>query len=332
MFCPNCGTQINENGAFCPNCGNQINNTSAPVKPVAEKPKKAKKKKGKVIAAIISILVVVAIVAAVIIINPFGGESDGGSSIGGKKENQWYVAERMTQTYSDDYTYKYQYKYLDSIQLLETTFNGETTTYTYDNNDRLMSMESSETDLSFEYEEKGSKYVGTSNVYKDDDDSYYMVVEYNRANQLVLQETYHNNRIERSVKYSYHPNGEISQYISTYNEGDYFIETFNENGQETLMESYNADGALNHKLVFEYDGKRVIGTKNYDKNGELFLNEVLDDKNGNRVKTIMYDEDNEVIGYLEYIYDENDHLVERKSYDNDNKLVQHMVNVWRIMK
>jgi len=334
MFCPNCGTQIAENGAFCPNCGNKLNNetVNTPVTPVTEKPKKAKKRKGKVIAAIISVLVVIAVAATVIIINPFGDK--GGNSLGGgKKENQWYVAERTNnQTYSEDYSYKYQYKYLDKVQLLETTFNGEITTYTYDNNNRLMSMESEDNDLSFKYEEKGSKYVGTSNTYKDDDDSYYMVVKYNRANQLVLQETYHTNRIETSVKYSYHPNGEISQYISTYNEGDYFIETFNENGQATLVESYNADGTLTNKQVFEYDGKRVIGTKYYDKNGELSQNEVLDDKNGNRVKTIMYDEDNEVSGYSEYIYDENDHLVERKIYDKDNKLVQHMVNVWRIMK
>lgn len=335
MFCPNCGTQIEENGAFCPNCGNKLNNETAtsPVAPVTEKPKKVKKKKGKVIAAIISVLVVIAIVATVIIINPFGDKSGGGSSIGSKKENQWYVAERtMNQTYSDDYTYKYQYKYLDSVQLLETTFNGETTTYTYDNNDRLMSVESSETDLSFEYEEKGSKYVGTSNVYKDDDDSYYMIVKYNRANQLVLQETYCNDRIQTSIKYSYHPNGEISQYISTYNEGDYYVETFNENGQATLVESYDADGTLTYKQVFEYDGNRIIGAKYYNKNGELAQSEVLDDKNDSRVKTILYDEENEISGYSEYVYDEHDHLVEKKMYDKDNTLIQHTVNVWRIMK
>lgn len=331
MFCPNCGTQITENGTFCPNCGNQLNNANAPT-PVAEKPKKVKKKKGKVIAAIISIFVVVAIVATIIIINPFGDK--GGNSLGGgKKENQWYVAERTnTQTYSEDYTYKYQYKYLDKVQLLETTFNGETTTYTYDNNNRLMSVESEDNDLSFKYEEKGSKYVGTSNTYKDDDDSYYMIVKYNRSNQLVLQETYTNDRIQMSVKYSYHPNGEISQYISTYNEGDYYVETFNENGQATLMESYNADGTLSYKQTFEYDGNRIIGAKYYDKNGELAQSEVLDDKNDSRVKTILYDGENEISGYSEYIYDENDHLVEKKMYDKDNTLVQHMVNVWRIMK
>lgn len=332
MFCPNCGTQINENGAFCPNCGNQINNTSAPVNPVAEKPKKVKKKKGKVIATIISILVVVAIAATVIIINPFGDKGGNGLG-GGKKENQWYVAERTTtQTYSDDYTYKYQYKYLDKVQLLETTFNDETTTYTYDNNNRLMSVESEDTDLSFKYEEKGSKYVGTSNTYKDDDDSYYMIVKYNRDNQLVLQETYENGRIETSTKYSYHPNGEISQYISTYNKGDYFVETFNEQGQIILAESYDADGTLNYKEDLEYDGNRLIGAKYYSEDSSLSQSEVLDEKKGNTVKTILYDEDNEISGYSEYIYDENDHLIEKKTYDEENKLVQHMVNVWRIMK
>lgn len=62
MFCPNCGTQIDENGAFCPNCGSQLNSvdTPTPAAPVAEKPKK--KKGAKILLIICSFVLVVAIV------------------------------------------------------------------------------------------------------------------------------------------------------------------------------------------------------------------------------------------------------------------------------
>lgn len=60
MFCEKCGTQIRENCAFCPNCGSKLNNTSSPLNPIVEKPKK--KKGGKIAVIVCTIVLVVAII------------------------------------------------------------------------------------------------------------------------------------------------------------------------------------------------------------------------------------------------------------------------------
>lgn len=340
MFCPNCGIQITEKSAFCSNCGHQFNNSAVITTSVVEKTKKKKRKHGKVVVAIACIILVIAATAAFatnrlskkggsdVVESEYNEGEYNESEENNEKESQWYVAERAI-TYYDSLSDDLQYKYLDKVQLLEWSVDDRTFTYIYDNNGHLMSVG----DSSFSYEQKGGEYVGTSDVYKDeDDDIHYELVKYNRENQLVLQETYLNDCIRFSNKYSYHSNGEISQHIYTYPDGTYYVETFNKNGLIILAESYNADDILIGKAVLEYDGNRINGAKYYDENGELSGIEVLDNKDESSVKIIRYDNENNVEGYSEYIYDEYDHLIEKKEYDEDNKLYRQTVDVWQIMK
>ncbi len=330
-FCSKCGTQIQDNAAaFCPNCGTPVSNTNSSV--ITEQPTKTdkpKKKKGKLIAVIVSLLTVAAIVAAIIILKPFGNKID----IIVDDENKWYIAEStVTISYDEDKSYEYTYKYLPDGQLSERTMQGETVTYAYDTNNRLLSFENDDNRFSFEYSEKGSKFVGESNVIRDDGDTYYMVVKYDRNHRLLLTEQYTNDRIVSTQKNVYYPNGKLNQSINVFENGDYSVQTLDENGVTTQSEIYNSDGTLSSKTTYEYEDGRLIGAKSVDKDGKVTQSEKLDKKDDKTIKTSILDSDNEKQGYKEYIYDKYDHLVETKIYNEDNELSQHTINIWRLKK
>ena len=59
-FCPNCGTQLEDNTPFCGNCGTQMN-TQTPVEPQPSTTKKTNQKKI-LIAVIASVVAIAAIV------------------------------------------------------------------------------------------------------------------------------------------------------------------------------------------------------------------------------------------------------------------------------
>lgn len=104
MFCPNCGTQIDENGAFCPNCGSQLNSveTTTPAATVAEKPKK--KKGAKIVLIICSLVLVVAIVlGALWFLNGKGKGKDNDDSSTPSTETSQEIPDEETIEYIDYY-------------------------------------------------------------------------------------------------------------------------------------------------------------------------------------------------------------------------------------
>ncbi|MDO4731240.1 MAG: zinc-ribbon domain-containing protein, partial [Clostridia bacterium] len=71
MFCPNCGTQITENGAFCPNCGSAVQNETIDISSVLEneeKPEKVKKTKKK-----LRIVIACVLAFAIMVVGTIGG-------------------------------------------------------------------------------------------------------------------------------------------------------------------------------------------------------------------------------------------------------------------
>ena len=73
-FCPNCGTQLEDNTPFCSNCGTQMN-TQTPVEPQPSTTKKPNQKKI-LIAVIASVVAIAAIVGILFAVGILGNKND----------------------------------------------------------------------------------------------------------------------------------------------------------------------------------------------------------------------------------------------------------------
>ncbi len=329
-FCGKCGTEIkNKDTSFCPNCGTSINIDSFGETTII---KKTKSKKGKIILSSISILIVIAIVSIVVIIKPFDNDLDSkGSTNTVESKNDWYMTESSIVNYRDgEKVYESSCKYLPNGngQYLERIINGDVTTYTYDKSNHLLAMCTPDYNFNFNYIEKGSKYVGQSNIARVDNNTCYMIVKYDRNNRLVLMETYYNDKIESSIEYSY-VNGILNKVINIYNDS-YNITSFDDKGQTVAIELFDSNDKLSEKIVYEYKDNLNIGRKMYNGKGELIGSEVNGAIENGIMISVAYNDNNEKTGYTEYLYDNYGNVIETKIYGEDNVLVQHTTNTWRL--
>ena len=136
--------------------------------------------------------------------------------------------------------------------------------------------------------------------------------EYNRANVLTGRTAYLNdrngNRIERTVyMHEKMAKKETTKY---------------ENNRVVEEQSYNADGSLAEKRVYEYDNQgNNTELEFYNANDELTQRYLYSyDNQGNRIEWRFYDADEFLVALTTYYYDDHNNVTEISSFNYDEHL------------
>lgn len=240
---------------------------------------------------------------------------------------KWYISEKyiFSKIPDQDYSLNKTYYIRNDMQPLGTIVNDIKTTYIYNKNDRLISyVFDGNTELHISYTEKNGQFIGKS---RTNDNKISIEVVYNKRNQLIEQKLYFDNVMESYTRYLYYDNGKLKQLITGYNDSSYNLEKYDKSSNILLSEYYE-NGDIIFKTIYEYKNNIIIGSKTYDKNGKLDSFEEFTEISNNKVNTIVYSSDNEILGYIKYIYDDNKHLIELSRYSNENQLYHRVENIW----
>ncbi|MBQ7295945.1 MAG: zinc ribbon domain-containing protein [Clostridia bacterium] len=326
MFCPKCGTKITDDGSFCPNCGNQVkdneqlNNVNY-IQNIDNSLPRKKKSKAKIILPLLLLIIVLGVVG-VIGLNHYQKQSEQPHI---KSESKWYVAEQTITTYYDEEPSVIVYKYRDDGQTLEINNNQSKIIFDYTSEGYLSSINQNNENYSLSYEEKGSKNVGKTSGYVDNE-QLYVTIAYDKNNRRVLYEEYSEGMLISSTKTSYDSAGNVKEIITTTMDGSYIIQTSEENIKTTCY--YRANGKMYQREITELENDRIVSVKIYEYEDKLSYQKILGKESNNSLSYILYDANNNIVATEEQKLDENGNVIESFQYDDENQLTQHIKYQW----
>lgn len=260
-------------------------------------------------------------------------------------------------------TFETQYNE-DGLIIEETKINSSVVykyKYEYDENKRIVNLEIQTDDetnsFNFNYNEQDEQFIGTYYI----DSFTYLELIYNKENRLVSKKYYKNGEEIGYKTYEYYENGKVKLEESKADtigfDNSNFVNRveYDEDGNIILLNIFYGIDTLSDKFEYEYKNGKLFSSKEYHYNNEnettkitlleesdnnLFKYAEYDDDNkilgyvydyyddkGNKIKTEMCNENNEVYSYNIYQYDKLNHLVSNESY-TDNKLRNKIENTW----
>lgn len=336
MFCGKCGKEIADDQKFCMYCGAETG--IAPRTPQQEIPnseateensKKSRKKKGgkkkhKAVRVVIPVLVFLVVAAAAVgvavhFLNP---------------EEKYYRAKTVSYglvDYNDpskglEVTSTVEYR--EDGQIIRQESENAVTEYSYDENNRITSVEARDKDagetysFSVTYEEKDGIYIGKTNVVSEGDgNSVYREYHYNSENRLIYTATYNNDELFEYEKTEYNQNGDVKM---TESKGEYEkrIVEYDDDGNVISGTYYDDNGELYDKYEYEYKDNKLYKFTNYG-----ISEVVLNKEEGNKTEYRCYDGDNNIEGYMVLIHDDNDHVIMQEYFDeNHNRTNNYATN------
>ena len=233
--------------------------------------------------------------------------------------------------------------------------------YKYDENKRIINLEIQNDDeinsFNFNYNEQNKQFIG---LYYIDSFTYFELI-YDEENRLISKKYYKNGEETGYKIYEYYENGKVkleeskADTIGIDNSNIINRVEYDEDGNIILLSIFYGIDTLSDKCEYEYKNEKLFSSKEYHYNGEnvIIKTTILEESDNNLLKYVEYDDDNNILGYIYdyydnkgnkiktemcnesneiysyniYQYDKSNHLVLNESY-TDNKLVNKMENIW----
>lgn len=254
MKCPNCGNEVGKNENFCNNCGTKLNTRA-----------------NKFSISLKKIIILIAVVLVIIFIVSIGVYLSNNSKP--VVENQNMLEEQQVETYTPNQAEIFrneanvieeEFDKNNNITYYKTknddgTFNEETFTYQYDDQNRLTRMANSKDEyITIAYNENGQISSTTNstgfitNYFYNDTELSYKVIETNTQRSIEYYEPYNYNGNEYILKKSYFINA-IAQ--------DKNSSAYRNSGYEIYRkEDFNIP---NYSNAFELLGTEIMFDTNY---------------------------------------------------------------------
>lgn len=142
--------------------------------------------------------------------------------------------------------------------------------------------------------------------------------EYNKKNQLILQNEYTSNT---KLKYTYDKNNLLVEMNNYYK--DTLVQKqknkYDSKGNVIECNSYDYSGKLSFKIKNKFEGRKIVERKQFNNDGSLSeTNKYKYDNNGNIIEDITMDSNNRVTNKYNYVFDKNNNLIEWRVFINND--------------